>query len=159
MATVEAGGPADGKLHPGDAIASVSAGVVPPVGIYRRAAPTDRPYTIRVASSPPIDVELTAPITRTGPLGRLIATYLSALSFVGVGLFLGLVRPYVPVGRLVFLGFLGAGFVQLSTLDAFSDQLPKAGRLVNGALFLFMESSTRSCFTVRSAFPDRYLHA
>lgn len=137
VAAVEAGGPADGKLHPGDAIASVSAGVIPPVGIYRRAAPTDRPYTVRVASPRPIDVELTAPVTRTGPLGRLIATYLSALAFVGVGLFLGLVRPDVPVCRLLFLGCLGTGFLQLSTLDAFSDQLPRAGRLVNGALFLF----------------------
>jgi serine/threonine protein kinase len=153
VATVEAGGPADGKLHPGDAIASVSAGVVPPVGIYRRAAPTDRPYTIRVAASPPLDVELTAPITRTGPLGRLIAVYLSALSFVGVGLFLGLVRPDVPVGRLVFLGFLGAGFVQLSTLDAFSDQLPKAGRLVNGALFLFYGVFNAIVFHAAVRFP------
>jgi serine/threonine protein kinase len=137
VASVDPGGPADGKLHPGDAIVSVSAGVIPPVGIYRRAAPTDHPYTIRVASPRPIDVELAAPLTRTGPLGRLMATFLVALAFIGVGLFLGLARPDLPVARLLFLGCLGTGFLQLSTLDAFSDQLPEAGRLVNGVLILF----------------------
>lgn len=128
VASVEPGGAADGKLHTGDAIVGVSTGVIPPIGFYRRAAPTDRPYTIRVASPRPFTVELTAPLTRTGPLGRLLVTFLSAITFVGVGLFLGLVRPDQPVGRLLFLGLVGNGFLQLSTLDAFSDQLPEAGR-------------------------------
>jgi hypothetical protein len=137
VASVEPGGPADGKLHPGDAIASVSAGVIPPVGIFRRAAPTDRPYTIRVASSRPIDVELTAPVTRTGPLGRLLAAFFTAIVCAVVGLFLGLERPDLPLGRLLCLSLVSIGCIQLSSIDSFSAQLPLAGRLVMGALFLF----------------------
>jgi eukaryotic-like serine/threonine-protein kinase len=136
VGSVEAGGAADGRLHPGDVIVGVSPGVIPPLGLYRRAAPSHHPYTIHVASPGPHDVELRA-VTRAGPLGRLLAAFFTAIVCAVVGLFLGLVRPDLPLGRLLCLSLVSTSFIQLSSIDSFSDQLPMAGRLVTGALSLF----------------------
>jgi hypothetical protein len=115
--------------------------------------PTDHPYTIHVASPQPNDVELTAPLTRTGPLSRLLATYFNAFAFAAVGLFFGLMRPDLSVGRLVCLGLVGNGLIQLATLDAFSDQLPRAGRLLSGALFLAPGITNALLFHATVRFP------
>jgi serine/threonine protein kinase len=137
VGSVEAGGPADGRLRPGDVIVGVSPGVIPPLGVYRRAAPNDHPYTVQVASPRAVDIELRAPVTRAGPLGRLLAAFFTAVVSAVVGLFLGLGRPDLPLGRLLCLSLVSIGFIQLSSIDSFSAQLPMAGRLVMGALFLF----------------------
>ena len=137
VGSVEAGGAADGRLRPGDVIVGVSTGVIPPLGVYRRAAPSHHPYSIHVASPRAIDIELRAAVTRAGPLGRLLAAFFTAIVCAVVGLFLGLVRPDLPQGRLLCLSLVSTGFIQLSTIDSFSDQLPMAGRLVTGALSLF----------------------
>jgi hypothetical protein len=153
VASVEPGGAADGHLRPGDVIVGASTGVIPPVGFLRRAAPAGRSYTIRLASPQSVSVELAAPLIRAGPLGRLLAIFVSAVAYAGVGLFLGLARPDLPAGRIICLSFVCTGFVQLFGLDSFSDQLPRAGRLVNGALSLFPGICKCASFSRGCPFP------
>jgi hypothetical protein len=137
VASIERGGAADGKLRSGDAIAGVSDGVIPPVGYYRRAAPANRPYTVYLSSPQPTHVELTSLLIRRGAVGGMLAVFFAAVAFAGVGLLLGLARPESPVARLFCLAFVCVGFLQLvSSLVAISDQLPRAGQLVVGALGL-----------------------
>jgi len=157
VASVERGGAADGILQPGEVITGVSTGVIPPIGYYRRSAPVDRPYTIRVASPGPTQVTLTAPVVRVARLGRLITLFLSAVTFGAVGLFFGLVRPDLPTGRLLCFAAVGTGFNQLfATLDSFSDQLPWMERLANGGLSLSVGMANAVLFqaTVRLPGPS-----
>lgn len=138
VVSVERGGVADGRLRPGDAIAGVSAGVIPPVGYYRRAAPADRPYTVRLVTAQPTEAVLTAPVIFAGGVRGMVAVFFAAMAFAAVGLFLGLARPDLPVARLFCLAFVCVGFLQLvASLVAISNQLPRAEQLLFGALGLF----------------------
>jgi eukaryotic-like serine/threonine-protein kinase len=138
VATVASGGVADGKLHPGDVVAGVSTGVVPPVGYYRRTAPRGAPYFVYIASPRAAVVELTAPVIRTNRRTDWIAILLSGIVWGLVGLFTALIRPDVPVARLAGVVFVFNGFLQLeSSSEAIANQLPSAAQLVFGILGLF----------------------
>jgi hypothetical protein len=139
VSDVEAGGPADGKLHPGDVVVGVSQNVIPPVGYFRHSAPTAASYSVRLAPPRLATIELAAPIVRTNRRNGWIAILVPGVVFGVVGLWLAFVRPDVPVARLFAVAFVGVGFLQLeSSLDAIANQLPRSAQLLYGTFALWV---------------------
>jgi hypothetical protein len=136
---VETGGPAEGKLRPGDRIEAIDddtrvRGAVRwtgPVWLRVRRLEAGQAYTVRVArDAAEIEVSL-APAQRpiSEFLGPSLSLFAVSLSFFLAGLLIGLLKPEDPAARLGASASLATALVQLMNVLG-----PVSGPLLGGEL-------------------------